>query len=710
MTKAVGIDLGTTYTLIAYIDDAGKPAILPNRRGQPKTPSVLFFGLDDNILIGEDAKEMQELGQGEVASFFKRNMGDPLFRLHFHGRDYSPVELSALLLAQVKKDAEAHLGENITDAVITVPAYFNNNQREATIEAGHRAHLNVLRIINEPTAAALAYGLQQNGTHKRVLVYDLGGGTFDIALLELHFDTIDVLATDGEHELGGKDWDDQLLRWAAGQFETEYGLDPFDDLDSVNELLVAAEKAKMQLSSQHSTQLNLRAFGKHGRYLLDRQTFTQITQDLLMRTQMLTERLLKTASCTWKQLDGVLLVGGSTRMPMVREYVERMSGKAVLAGVNVDEAVACGASIQAALDLKERGGQSSRLRSGGIQKMRDVTSHSLGVIATNGDRSRYVNTIILPKNRKIPSTEQRPFQFRTQRNLSQNYIEVFITQGESERPIDCAYLGKYIVHGIPYTNTGYTVVDIAYTYDQNGVVQVTATEHSTGQYLEVTRETLTEDPKGRFSQPPPAIQVAPVHVSALLCIDLSGSMSGQPLEQAQKAMHSFVEKSDLSHCSLGLVVFSDESKEVVELCQNAKRLTEAIHSLSIGLVGYGNAASPFAYGKRLLAEHGEPRFLIVLTDGVWCHQTRALEEAKECRDEGVEIIMIGFGSADERFLKQAATSDSSAFYTSMEGLVSTFGHIAQVLTEQTGLATALRTQSDSGNKKSGILTWLKWGR
>ncbi|MCI0441057.1 MAG: Hsp70 family protein, partial [Chloroflexi bacterium] len=350
----VGIDLGTTNSAIAFVPESGRPEIIPSAEGHRLVPSVIYFGPSGPV-VGEHAKSWQAAGEENTAAFFKRYMGDSSYALTFGEKTYDAVALSSLVLEKLKKDAEARLGQEVNEAVITVPAYFNHLQRESTVEAARRCGLRVSRLINEPTAAALSYGVSQNVGDGKYLVYDLGGGTFDVTILEVGGDEFTVLSTGGDSRLGGKDWDDRVLQFLASRFKEEFGVDPLEDRQTYGDLLVEAEIAKCRLSALESTQVSIRHEGLTGRYELTRSTFEDITSDLMERTRNLTEGTLDEASLGWKSIAGVILVGGSTRMPMVRRYVTELSGKQPAMGVNPDEAVALGAAIQAALDAMARG-------------------------------------------------------------------------------------------------------------------------------------------------------------------------------------------------------------------------------------------------------------------------------------------------------------------------------------------------------------------
>lgn len=696
MAHFVGIDLGTTNSAVATVGEQGLPEIVHNRLGEPVTPSVLCFR-DGEVLAGREAKELQAAGEPQAAAFFKRQMGDPQFVFFAAGRDHTATDLSALLLAALKRDAERALGGAVRHAVITVPAYFRNPQREATIEAGRQAGLDVLQVINEPTAAAIAYGLDHAHADQTLLVYDLGGGTFDVTLLRLAGGEIRILASDGDHELGGKDWDDRIVEFLANRFEDEFGADPLQDLESLNDLLVRAEEVKKRLSSAQTAPIAIVHGGERGRYVLERSTFEEITADLMERTIALTAKVLDDQELATAAIDGVLLVGGSTRMPMVHRFIERTFGQPPLSGVDVDQAVALGAARMAAQRLAERHDETTRSLAGAVRTT-DVTNHSLGMIALNEDRSAFVNSIILAKNKPIPCCQTRPYQHRTRRRGG-DPLEIFMTQGESESPAEVSYLGKYALHDVPVGEGGLTVLDIEYRYNASGTVEVTGRERASGQPLRVTVEPLPPDVPERFLRPPEELAEA-VHVTAYLAFDLSGSMEGKPLAEAKKAARSFVANTDLAHCSLGIVAFADSVAVKLGASQNGREIERAIRGLSIGEVGICNQAEPFTEVRRRLGRVEGPRFVITLTDGRWADQPDAVKRARTCLEEGIESIAIGFGGADRKFLAAIASADEASFFTSLDSLVETFVNIAQVLTESQG-GTALASPAARGPVPAG---------
>jgi molecular chaperone DnaK len=679
----VGIDLGTTNSAVAVLDAHGQPVVLPNRLGGRTTPSVVCFR-GGEVVVGQEAKELQAAGEPGVAAFFKRQMGVPGWVFYAEGRDHTAVDLSALVLRALREDAERALGETVTQAVITVPAYFRNPQREATIAAGRQAGLQVLQVVNEPTAAAVAYGLRGAAEPRTLLVYDLGGGTFDVTLLRLDREELRILHSDGDHELGGKDWDDRVVEYVANRFQEEFGADPLENRESIADLLVGAEELKKRLSATHSASLTLVHGGERGRYTLDRATLQSLTADLMERTIALTARVLAEQGVAPAQVEGVLLVGGSTRMPMVHDFVRRAFGREPAGGVNPDEAVALGAAVVAAEHAPPD--EPRRFSLAGPARRVDVTNHSLGMIALNEDRSAFVNTIILPKNTPIPREDTRPYQHRTRRGGA-NTLEVFVTQGESESPADVTYLGRYLLSGLPHADGGAAVVDIRYSYDAGGTVQVAARDRATGQALEVAVEPLPDDVPARFLRPPQEPAPAP-HVTAYLAFDLSGSMAGPPLEEAKKAARGFVANTDLASCSVGIIAFADQEEVKAQATQNARALLRAIDRLEVGEVGGGNGTDPFRTVLHLLRKVKGPRFVVTLADGVWADQPEAVRRARACHEAGIESIAIGFGGADRAFLAQIASSDEASFFTTVGGLAETFATIAQVITESQGAGVA----------------------
>lgn len=694
----VGIDLGTTFSAVAKIDaGSGKPEIIKNSLNLPITPSVLCFEEKGRILFGEDAKAMQGMGNTNAFAFFKRNMGNDQFRIEVFNKTYSATDLSAIFLKKLVEEAENCSGEKIDSAVITVPAYFTHKERMATIEAGEKAGLNVLAIINEPTAAAFAYGLNKKDSEQTVLIYDLGGGTFDVTVARLNQDKIDILGSDGNHELGGKDWDDCIARYLSEQFYEKYGVDLSSDEEMVASLLVTAESMKKQLTVRDEVSVPIRYKDIQGTLNITEEVFEEISEFLLGATKDLTEDLLQSIACSWADITGVILVGGSTRMRMIHKYVEAMSGKEPLSGVNVDEAVALGAAIRANIDDSGKTVQQSFMGflSGkknveviGAKKVTDVTAHALGMIAISKDGESYENSVIIPKNSAIPVSMNRSYNFKTR--AKNNELEVYVLQGAYRRPLDNIILDKYTISGIERTNSNTSVIEVSYQYNANGVVDVSAVQKETGKRLSVRIEKIPEDMSWTDGSPKDQLSSsAPSEVEVLLAIDLSGSMSGSPVEKAKEAMEQFVRELGSENAKIGLLSFADKVRLVVKPTKNEKQVIQAIRSIHVGEVGGGNSAEPFTDAlfilkRRLFTKEDIARYLIVLTDGAWNNPTQAITKAKQCHAEGIEVIALGFGSAVKAFLESIASIDEFASLTDLSELSGSFSKIAQTIGDGSG--------------------------
>lgn len=688
----IGIDLGTTYSVAAYINKDGIAEVIPNERNDPITPSVVNLG-ENPPIAGASAKDAQQLGDDNVHAFFKRNMGNPNAMYMWNDEILSATDLSQIMLEHIKAYSEAYLGEPVTDAVITVPAYFNNEQRVATETAGKQAGMNVLRIINEPTAAALAYGIRPNAQTdgKKYLIYDLGGGTFDVTIAELTREEIRVLGSDGDDQLGGKDWDDAILDYLASQFKSDYGVELYGD--DFNALLVQAEDTKKALTAVSKKEVVVQGDGQVGRYTITREMFEEMTSALMQRTGTLIHKALEDLRDPLQpeDLDGIVLVGGSTRMPMVNTFLTKLIGKQPLGGIHPDQAVALGAAVQAAIDMNTQNAISMidpepTLLIGYQPTIKDVITHSLGMIAENSDRSAYINSIIIPKNIELPTSQTRPYTLRVNRQ-GETTMEVYMTQGELDDPQQCVYLGKYTFSDIPTENTRQVVIDVTYGYNQNGIVEVSAIERKSGKQLTMTVEhPPLEDVPERFLQSPRENEPEIEHVSVYLAFDMSGSMTGKPLTEAKKAAHGFLTQLDLTNASMGIIEFSDRTQTTLKASQNAKNIEKAINGLTVGSTGYANSDDPFDEIYSLLTEDNTEgqKYAVVLADGVWSHQSLAEERAKKCHQAGIEVIAIGFGSANKAFLKRISSREDLGFFVDMGGLVDTFSSIAQELTETAG--------------------------
>jgi len=490
---AIGIDLGTTFSVICKLDDTGRPQTLINAEGDKITPSVVFFE-GDNVVVGKEAVKAVATDAQAVAECAKRDLGTRLFHKQLSGRRFPPEALQAWVLNKLRIDAERQIGK-FSKAVITVPAYFDEVRRKATMDAGYIAGLDVLDIINEPTAAAVAFGFQQgfmkpeegSGERKKILVYDLGGGTFDVTVMEIGGKDFNALATDGDVMLGGKDWDQRLVDFAAEEFIRKFGVDPREDANAHGRLWRECEDAKRTLSARTKATVACDYQGHAVRVEVTRQQFEDMTRDLLDRTSFTTRQTLQAAGLEWPDIDRVLLVGGSSRMPAVVEMLRRISGKEPDCSVSPDEAVAHGAALHAGLLLSLYQGKSPSFR------IRNVNSHSLGVVATDARTKRLRNAILIPRNTPLPAATKRVFKTH---KASQRSILVQIVEGESLSPEDCSQLGKCSVRNLPGSLPAQTPIEVRFRYEENGRLTVHVRVEGTTKELqhEITREnSLTKE-------------------------------------------------------------------------------------------------------------------------------------------------------------------------------------------------------------------------
>ena len=473
MGKIIGIDLGTTNSCVAVME-GGKPVVIANSEGQRTTPSVVAFTKSGERLVGEPAKRQAVTNADRTISSIKRHMGTD-YKVTIDGKDYTPQEISAMILQKLKADAESYLGETVTEAVITVPAYFNDAQRQATKDAGKIAGLDVKRIINEPTAAALAYGLDNEGEQK-IMVYDLGGGTFDVSLIEIGDGVIEVLATSGNNHLGGDDFDKKLMDYMIEDFKSKEGIDLSKDTMALQRINVAAEQAKKELSSAGKTTINLpyitaTAEGpKHFEMELTRAKFDEITADLVEKTAEPVKNALSDAGVSASELGKVLLVGGSTRIPAVQEKVKQLTGKEPNKSLNPDECVALGASVQAGKLAGDAGA--------GDVLLLDVTPLTLSIETMGG-----IATHMIERNTTIPTKKSQIFSTAAD---NQSAVDINVVQGEREFAKDNKSLGQFRLDGIPAAKRGVPQIEVTFDIDANGIVNVSAKDLGTGKEQHIT--------------------------------------------------------------------------------------------------------------------------------------------------------------------------------------------------------------------------------
>lgn len=699
----VGIDLGTTYSAVAVFDQStGKVDILKNDVGEEITPSVVYME-DGEVLIGREAKEQQEAGNVNTAAFYKSMMGDENFVRTFNGKSYDAEGLSSVFLANLKKAVEQANNVQVAGAVITVPAYFNEPQRQATIHAGEKAGLKVLKIINEPTAAIIAYGLTGGGS-KTVMVYDLGGGTFDVTIAKISGGQVEVIATNGDHQLGGRNWDRVLVDDVVDRFNDEFGIDIASNKEDFTELVVKCEKLKKQLTSVAAATINVRSEGFSGHYTFTREEFEEKTRRLMAQTILLTESCFEEigGGFGWNSLDEVVLVGGSTRMPQVFETIKAKLGKAPMTiGGRVDTIVAAGAAMQAHLCVAgsltlgagsgmgaaKFGGQASGGAPSGASltisnsSIQDVTSHSLGMLAFAKDGKDIINSIIIRKNSKVGAPFGKHYSFKGDK------LEAYVLQGESTSPYNCTLLYKYLITGMRKGEDNKLTVN--FQYNMNGVVDVTA-QMDGGKALKVDKSTVTEDIADLIArllkekaEAEKRAQNARAEVT--FAIDTSGSMSvGGRINQAKNSIAEFAQKLD-GKVPLTLISFDNTCHMY---CCHEKSASNVISASNSLVATGGTDADPIEFYENNVSAIEKNRILIVLTDGEWFRQADAIRSADRVKRNGTTIYAIGVADADKAFLEKIA-SKGGAKKIDLSKLVDAFMEIAGAIATEEDYGSSL---------------------
>lgn len=740
MGVLVGIDLGTTYSAVAWINPATqKPEIVLNSFGLPTTPSVIRFDSPDRWECGQDAKESYDVGEPNCVCAFKRAMGTDEICIRVDGQAYKAEDLSAMLLAHLKREAEERLKDKITGAVITVPAYFFNEERAATIRAAEKAGLPVLRIINEPTAAALNYSIKSWRENAVIMVYDLGGGTFDCTLIGMGpHHTLDSIGTSGDHRLGGKDWDAAIASLVLDKIQSEKGIKAHEDKELVTLAHAYAEGWKRKLSTTSSPvtcRIQTKAYGRLDVSITTAE-FEKATEALLERTITLCENVLRDAHLNWRNITDILLVGGSTRMPQVVKRLTKLLGKAPIAHVHPDEAVAIGAAMQTVMEQEEkyevyniastktpekRGGllgrkqappqntvndmwrmsyvrpvkQAQEIGDFHVLAKRDIQAHGMGIITVNPEGTAYINEAIIPPNVRVPVKCAKAFRFFTD-EYEENNLEIYVVEGEEE-PAKANIKGKYVVTGIRHQNGGETRIRVQYSFDKNSIIHVQARQENDTKDLPIHKEPITPDEIKRFSEriDPKTQLFHSKKQDITLVVDVSGSMSGAPLRDAMEAMISFVDKFERTHSRIGVMVVSDKSQWILKPTEALGEVRSAIRQIAVGITGYGNSAHPFDELFDYYAHAQGTRCAIVLADGQWSHESNAVTAAKRCHKAGIDIAAIGFGTANRQFLEAISSRKDLSILTDQSRLTQSFGTIAQSFGAQKGFSFQRRETSQT---------------
>ena len=621
-STAIGIDLGTTFSATSYVNKHGVPDIIPNEHGERITPSVIFFD-NDQIVVGTEAEKGAIAYPNQIVQFVKRHIGDADYKFSYNGKDWNAVELSAQILKALVKSASQRLKEDITQAVITVPAYFGQEERNATIQAAESIGLEVLKIINEPTAAAVAYGLNQLREKNRCLVFDLGGGTFDVTIIEIEKHIIRVKSTDGNHQLGGKDWDDRLMKYVSEAFKEQHGIDIMNDAWAKHELRDRCVNAKLSLTMRPEVTLSFQHQNKPLRLKITRDHFEAITGDLLNQCIEKTMEALEQAKYQPEDIDTILLVGGSTRMPMVQRKIKEIFNKDPETNINPDECVAMGAALTAAIESAIQKNEAPPVDI----KTHDVAGHQLGLVVLKD--SRLYNAPIIKKNTSIPCSKTESHFITTHPN--QSVIDLWLVQGEKKDPLDrqCKILGHFEFYGIP-SQAEKMKIAINYRYNSNGIVEVEAAEvDSKNQFMHRLSKT-------KYDLRDLSASKIPTNIAVI--VDSSGSMYGDAMADAKDFLNRFAMRNLRNNRSLA--IFSAPDGLVGKPINDANELDTLLNRLYP--IGYSVLHTELKRARE--QNKGRSGLYIIITDG---HVSRLHEIQKSCEQihrNGGKIFIVGAGA------------------------------------------------------------------
>lgn len=622
MSTAIGIDLGTTFSAISHVNKHGVAEILPNELGKNITPSVLFFE-GNQITVGEEAERGAVAYPEQVVQFVKREIGEDDYTFTYNGKTWNAIELSAEILRSLVRSAEARLKTKITQAVITVPAYFGQNERNATIQAAESIGIEVLKIINEPTAAAVAYGLNQLRDKNRCLVFDLGGGTFDVTIIEINQHVIRVKGTDGDDKLGGKDWDDRLMKYVAEAFKKQHGINIFDDVLATHELRERCVNAKIALSQRPEITLSFQHQNKPLRLKITRDHFEAITADLLKRCEEKLSEAMSVACFNTEDIDTILLVGGSTRMPMVRKRIKDIFGKDPSTEINPDECVAMGAAITAAIESAIRKDEAPPVDI----ETHDVASHQLGLVVLK--EGKLYNAPIIRKNTPIP-TAHTETHFKTM-HKGQSSIDLWLLQGDRKNPQHpgCAALGHFEFFGLPKVDDSIPVA-ITYRYNANGIVEVEASQPNTDG---IFSHRVAKDKYGLEE-----VLNNRIPANIAMIVDSSGSMYGEGLSQAKHFVKQFASNNLRENRNMAVYTYpegllSKPSNNVAGVSKQIKKLIP---------IGFSNVQIELRRAKEHLK--GRAGVIVLISDGHIANLEDVRRICTAIHKAGCLLFVIGVGT------------------------------------------------------------------
>lgn len=654
MEIRIGIDLGSCYSSIAYIDPKTEELLLvPNMEGNLKTPTISVDLGKGNYLFGQEALDKIMAGEGEV------------------------VTTPARYLEYLLENARQMLKQEISSAVITVPSFYTDGERRALKEMLSQAGVDVLGMINETTAVTLSYSYRHLKMQKRLLIYKLGGGYFEAAVADIEQTNVKILGSTGSREIGGREWDEALLTYLQERFYRQFKVDFTEDRWENMKARWMTEQVKIRLSQVSEAEASISYKGNAGNYMVTRNLLSQLIETVQEMTISMVRELLSSLNITPSQIDGILFSGGSTKMPSLRQYIERNLSCKDCFGGNPDYDAVYGAAIKAYYSQKESSASPQ-------ERIHEVATSSLGMISVSLDGGWYVNSILIHKNTRIPVSKTRTFRLDVPETGTK--MAVYLLQGEAATPKECQVAGKYVIEGISYVEGGKTLIEITYSYDEDGIIHISGRQRETGNTLSIHSEPLPED-MDWVHKKPELNDYDLEEVILYLCMDLSGSMAGIPFMEARKALKELVRELDLTCTKVAILGFADQSYLLLEPTNNLEEIYQALQRMRISgrRFGYGNGTSPFAYlYERYCQSRNEKEkvVMMVLSDGLWPDKDRAKEVADSCKEKGILIDTRAFGHADTVYLSGLSSGEDVSEWIVKKKDKGEMLSIAQIVSEE----------------------------